>query len=80
MTRDGTLFKPAQGAIDFIVRAQGKDGSWGYRPGTVGDTSITGWQVQALTAAKLTRTLKVDPRVLDNARKYLDSVADGKDR
>jgi hypothetical protein len=80
MTRDRNLRQPAQRAIDFIARAQGIDGSWGYRPGTAGDTSITGWQVQVLAAAKLAQALTVDPRVLARARKFLDTVADGADR
>ncbi|MGL6095754.1 MAG: prenyltransferase/squalene oxidase repeat-containing protein, partial [Fimbriiglobus sp.] len=39
------LLAPAQKAISYICAAQAPDGSWGYQPGTNGDTSITGWQV-----------------------------------
>src|SRR5262249_30868486 len=49
MTKDrGLLHAHAQAAINFIQRAQGSNGSWGYQAGNTGDTSIVGWQVQAL--------------------------------
>lgn len=42
----------AKGAVKFILNAQHRDnGSWGYRPGLSGDTSIIGWQVMALVSA-----------------------------
>ena len=58
MTKDrDLLLKPAQKAIDFIVKSQGENGSWGYQPGTRGDTSILGWNVQALYAAILSKDI-----------------------
>jgi hypothetical protein len=59
MTRDKQLLKPAQAAINYIQRAQGANGSWGYAAGTVGDVSIVFWQVQALQAARLSRAVVV---------------------
>src|SRR5262245_39992067 len=53
MTNDPRLRGPAQLAVSFIVRAQHPGGSWGYTPGTLGDTSVSGWQVQALKSAHL---------------------------
>jgi hypothetical protein len=48
MTRAPALRGPAQAAIDYIVRAQHETGSWGYSAGTKGDTSVSGFQFQAL--------------------------------
>lgn len=77
MTRDPVLKPYAQAAINFIQRAQGPNGSWGYGPGTNGDTSIVGWQVQALQAGKLSKDLVVDDRVVKNAVHFLNIVAGG---
>ena len=72
MTHDPALKKAAQAAIDYIQRAQGQNGSWGYSAATNGDTSIVGWQIQALHAAKLTQDLVVDDKVIERAIKFLD--------
>ncbi len=77
MTNDKSLLKkPCQVAIDAIQDAQGPNGSWGYSAKADGDTSIVGWQVQALHSAKMSN-LKVDPKVLEKTMKFLDSVASG---
>jgi len=78
LTRD--LKGPAQKAIDFIQRAQGENGSWGYTPNANGDTSITGWQLQVLRVARATGKLDVDERVIAKAMTFLDAVADGPNR
>jgi len=76
MTGDKTLLlRPCQLAVDAIQKGQGADGSWGYKYGDTGDTSIVGWQVQALHSAKLCKDLKVKEDVLKKAMKFLDSVA-----
>lgn len=76
MTGDkALLLKPCQAAVDYIQKGQGANGSWGYRYKEEGDTSIVGWQVQALHSAKLCKELKVDPKVLEKAMKFLDTVA-----
>lgn len=77
MTKDPVLRPYAQAAINFIQRAQGPNGSWGYAPGGNGDTSIVGWQIQALQAAKLSKDLVVDDRVIKKAIKFLDLAASG---
>jgi hypothetical protein len=77
MTHDPALKKAAQAAIDYIQKAQGPRGSWGYSPRTDNDTSIVGWQIQALHAAQLTQDLKVDPKVIARALKFLDYVSPG---
>lgn len=76
MTNDPRLRGPAQAAIDFIVRAQSAGGGWRYHPGQVGDTSVTGWQIQALMSAHLAG-LKVPRETLSRATAYLDSHAGG---
>jgi hypothetical protein len=77
MTKDPALRQAAQAAINFIMKAQGSNGSWGYAAGNNGDTSIVGWQVQALHAARLTKDLVVDDRVIKGAVKFLDFAAAG---
>lgn len=76
MTKDAALKPVVQAAVNYILRAQGVNGSWGYSFGTNGDTSISGWQVQALFAAKQAG-LAVDDKVLKNAIKFLNASAAG---
>jgi hypothetical protein len=77
LTQDEQLCKPAQSAVDFIVKAQNRDtGGWRYKPQEDGDTCVLGWQVAALRSAELAG-LKVDPAALTGAGKWLDSVAGG---
>ncbi len=76
MTGDkAQLLKPCQAALDHIAKGQGANGSWGYKYGDEGDTSIVGWQVQALHSGKMCKELKVDPKVMEKAMKFLDTVA-----
>src|SRR5207253_7831964 len=78
MTKDrGLLLAGAQAAINFIQKAQGPNGSWGYQAGAAGDTSIVGWQVQALEAAVLGKDIVVDPRVIKKAIEFLDLAEAG---
>jgi len=81
MTGDKSLLLgPAQRSINYIMAGQGADGSWGYQPRTNGDTSIVGWQIQALQSAKLCKDMVVDKRVMEKARSFLDSVAQGSNK
>ncbi len=78
MTGDKSkLLLPAKKAIEYIIKAQGSDGSWGYTAGANGDTSIVGWQIQALQSARMCKDIGVPPQTLDKAKKFLDKVADG---
>ncbi|HEX3149829.1 MAG TPA: prenyltransferase/squalene oxidase repeat-containing protein [Gemmataceae bacterium] len=73
---DAKVKEKAADAVNFIVRAQGANGSWGYF-GLVqmeGDTSIVGWQIQALSAAKRAG-IAVDDKVFKQADKFLMSVS-----
>jgi hypothetical protein len=77
LTGDKELGRAAQRAIEFIEAAQDAQcGGWRYVPRQGGDTSVFGWQVAALQAARLAG-LKVQPATLDGARKWLKSVAVG---
>ena len=81
MTKDrNMLLRPAQSATNFIVTKQGADGSWGYSPGTTGDTSIVGWQIQALKAAILTKDIVVPDACITRAIQFLDKVSSGSRR
>ncbi len=79
MTQDPDIKEAAQLALNYIQKAQGKNGSWGYRAGTTGDTSIVGWQVQALHAGKLA-SLDVDDKVIKKAVGFLDRAGGGKNK
>jgi hypothetical protein len=77
MTKDPAVKVKASMAINYIVGAQGRNGSWGYTGPTPseGDTSIVGWQIQALASAKMAE-IKFDvDKVYKNANKFLESVA-----
>ncbi|MDC3378906.1 terpene cyclase/mutase family protein [Planctomycetota bacterium] len=76
VTRDVGLRRPAIRAVAFLVRAQNPGAGWRYgvRPGD-NDTSITGWAVLAMKAAR-TAGLDVHPEVWDGAMSWFDTVTD----
>ncbi len=51
--KDPILRDAAILAVEFIVKAQAKDGSWGHRPNENGDTLTLAWQIQALKSADI---------------------------
>ncbi len=73
MTQDKSLANAAKAAVDFIIRGQGGNGSWGYTAGTEGDTSIVGWNIQALKSAKLAG-ISVPEKPFKQAEAFLNSV------
>ena len=77
MTKDKQLLAPAQAAINYIQRGQGLNGSWGYQPNTNGDTSIVGWQIQALRAAILSKDIIVADTGIKRAIRFLDTAGAG---
>ncbi|MCZ6689028.1 MAG: terpene cyclase/mutase family protein [Planctomycetota bacterium] len=72
VSRDFTLKKHAQRAVDFCLRAQNPNFGWRYgvRSGD-NDTSVTGWMVLALKAAK-TAELNVPKTAFMGARSWFD--------
>jgi hypothetical protein len=77
LTRDPRRKAKAALAVGYIVNAQGKNGSWGYTgpDPTDGDTSIVGWQIQALAAARAADIKFDKARVFKAADKFLLSVS-----
>ena len=68
----------ALAAINFISNAQHRtNGSWGYTPGSDGDTSILGWQVMALKSAVHAK-IPVNPNTVRGANLFLNQVQDEK--
>lgn len=77
MTKDGRVKKAAEGALDFIVKAQNaNDGGWRYSPGEAGDMSVTGWQIMALKSGYNAK-LNFPTKVFKNSEKFL--IMDGVD-
>lgn len=56
LTKEAPIGEVVKDAVGRIVNGQGKDGGWMYRfsKETPSDTSVSGWQIQALKAAHLT--------------------------
>jgi len=91
MTKDEKLVPIIQAAVNYIIRGQRPDGGWAYgydlSPDVPGgqiksDTSVSGWQIQALKAAHLTGIPGMDNLVhpaLDLAMKNIDRVFNPKD-
>jgi hypothetical protein len=76
MAKTDKLKQSATAAVGFIVSAQGKNGSWGYSARTDGDTSIVGWQIQALKSAEMAGIKFEKDKVYKPANKFLESVSD----
>ena len=74
-SKDDKLKEPATKAVRYILKGQAKNGSWGYRAGSDGDTSILGWQVQALAAARLAGIPFDKEQAYPSAEKFLISVS-----
>ncbi|NOX56492.1 MAG: terpene cyclase/mutase family protein [Planctomycetes bacterium] len=74
MTREGRYRGAAQSAVNFIIDAQDPvGGGWRYEPRQPGDLSVTGWQLMALTSARIAG-LKVPDSTLTLAGKFLNHV------
>ncbi|HSI13217.1 MAG TPA: prenyltransferase/squalene oxidase repeat-containing protein [Chthoniobacter sp.] len=54
MTKDERVIELLKKAVGYVVEGQGPDGGWMYAyDKTESDTSVSGWQIQALKAAHL---------------------------
>lgn len=76
MTKDERVLELFKQSIGHIVQGQGPDGGWMYEYNkTQSDTSVSGWQIQALKAAHLSQ-LKIPgvDEALDRAMKNLERV------
>jgi hypothetical protein len=91
MTQDARLVPIIKEAVNYIVKGQRADGGWAYSydlsPDAAGgtaksDTSVSGWQVQALRAAHMTRIPGIDKTIgntLKLAMNNMDRVFNPKD-
>jgi len=79
MARDKQIRGAAQMAVNFISMTQNADGGWGFAPTRPkknpdpSNVAATAWNVAALRTAQWA-TLKIDPTVLADALKYLESM------
>lgn len=74
LTKDESLRKPAEQAVDYICKAQHKQGGWRYRPNEFGDTSVMGWQLMALHSARWAY-IRVPQDVIAKSTDYLNSAS-----
>ncbi len=78
LTSDPALKASAQFAVDYAVAAQDPvGGGWRYKPKEAGDTSVTGWYLQALVRARMAG-LTVPRIAMRRAEKYLDAAETSK--
>ena len=72
------LRRQAQRAVNFCARARADYGAWRYEVPNLGsaDSSVTGWMVFALSAAR-DAGLTVDLSALEDALTFLDEATDG---
>jgi len=76
MTRAAELKESCQLAVNFIVKAQFRDGGWDYHPGRPGDLSIAGWQVLALKSAAAT-DLVIPRATVQNIDRFVEMNRSG---
>jgi len=78
LSRDPALYEPVRRATNFIINAQSKDhGGWRYKPTSRdGDTSVVGWQVMAITSARMAG-IRVPEEPFHRAARWLDRVSGG---
>ena len=74
MTQDPNVKELFKQAIGYIVQGQGHDGGWMYSyDKSAGDLSVSGWQIQALKAAYLSKLgISGVDEALDKAMVYIE--------
>ncbi|MEK6237224.1 MAG: terpene cyclase/mutase family protein, partial [Planctomycetales bacterium] len=78
MTGDPAMERPVRSAVNYTLRAQhSQDGSWRYKPGDQGDTSVLGWQVMVLKSAE-EAGLGFPKSSRDRIIRYLNKVSSGR--
>jgi hypothetical protein len=71
MTGDSQVRGAAQSALDFIKRAQNKEGGWRYMPGVEdSDTSVFGWEMMAYKSGMMAG-LEVDQASMKKGYEWL---------
>lgn len=73
MSNDPMLRGPAQRGLNYLLKAQHSAGGFRYSIGQAGDTSVTGWCLQALQSGKLAG-LSVPAESFYKVSSFLDSV------
>ena len=74
MTRDTELVEPIELARQYIETAQHKKGGWRYVPGTLGDMTVSGWQVMALKSCERAG-FPTGELTWERARSFVDSLS-----
>jgi hypothetical protein len=69
------LRRPAQMAVNYLVKSQHDLGGWRYGPNQAGDMSVTGWVVMALKSAQMAN-LDVPETTMKKAILFVDSCCD----
>lgn len=78
VSRDYRFKDAAQKAVDYILKAQNPALGWRYKPKSGrSDSSVTGWMVLALKAAKDAK-LKVEQSAFDGAINWFDKATDAR--
>lgn len=75
---DSDLLNLVSRGAAFTCVAQHDSGSWGYVPGSPGDTTVTGWQVLSLVAAKRNK-VTLQTYTLSDARDFVLSTSKNRD-
>ncbi len=76
--KESDLYELVNEGSRFTCNAQHHGGSWGYRPQSPGDTTVTGWQVLSLIAAKRSR-IELQTLTLSNAKNFLMTTCTDRD-
>ncbi|QDT02995.1 hypothetical protein K227x_13740 [Rubripirellula lacrimiformis] len=76
--RDSDLYELVQRGAQFTCIAQHHGGSWGYYPKSPGDTTVTGWQVLSLIAARRSG-VELQTHTLAQAKEFLFSTCTDRD-
>lgn len=73
LSQDPLLRRPAQAAINLLVRIQHEGGGWRYGPSKqAGDLSVSGWQMMALKSAQMSG-LDVPSMTIAKSKSFLQS-------